>query len=123
VSAAAASYVVNGLLEAGVAVGAVKTGKAPWVHHAAFALTAGFTASALAAGMATRHRASVAALIPASVSLMLLPRLGASPLRRHAILAASAAPSYAGAVGLTWWVHGTARRDPPAQDDQRPTAA
>jgi hypothetical protein len=123
VTSAAASYVVNGLLGGAVALGALKTTRAPWIHHAAFAMTAGLTASALAGGIATRHRAEVAALLPATVSLVLLPRLGARPLSRHALVAATAAPSYAGAVGLTWWVHGTTRRDPRAEDDQRPTAA
>ncbi|WP_375423979.1 hypothetical protein [uncultured Friedmanniella sp.] len=94
--AAAGSYLASCCLGTGVAAGVVVTGRARWVHHALYVLTATLTGVALVAAASTR-RPSGWWLLPTAVPLALVPYAG-SRLPRHALVAASAAPFYAAAL-------------------------
>ena len=98
VTAAAVSYAGNAAFGTAVAIGAIDNGRIRWVHHALYVVTSSLTAVALAAGVIERRAAGLA-LLPAAGPLLALPYAGGS-LRRHAVLAGSAAPAYAIAVIL-----------------------
>ena len=100
VTAAALSYAGNAAFGTAVAVGAIDNGRIGWVHHALYVVTSSLTAVALVAAVA-EHRAAGLALLPAAGPLLALPYAGGS-LRRHALLAGSAAPAYVIAVVLAW---------------------
>ena len=100
VTAAALSYAGNAAFGTAVAVGAIDNGRIRWVHHALYVVTSSLTAVALVAAVAERRAAGLA-LLPAAGPLLALPYAGGS-LRRHALLAGSAAPAYVIAVVLAW---------------------
>ena len=100
VTAAAVSYAGNAAFGTAVAIGAIDNGRIRWVHHALYVVTSSLTAVALAAGVIERRAAGLA-LLPAAGPLLALPYAGGS-LRRHAVLAGSAAPAYVIAVVLAW---------------------
>ncbi|MCY1136435.1 hypothetical protein OWR29_00380 [Actinoplanes sp. Pm04-4] len=103
VTAAATSYVVNAAFGTAVAAGVVDNSRIRWVHHALFTATASLTVIAVAAGVLERRPAGLA-LLPALGPLAVLPYAGGR-LRRHAVLAGSAAPAYAAALVSVWRSH------------------
>ncbi|MEU8819628.1 hypothetical protein [Actinoplanes sp. NPDC048796] len=100
VTAAAASYAANAAFGAAVAAKVIDNRRLRWVHHGLFVATSSLTALALAAAAVERRPAGLA-LLPAVGPLSALPYAGAG-IRRHATLAASAAPAFAAAVVLAW---------------------
>jgi hypothetical protein len=98
VTAAAASYAANTAFGVAVAAGALDNGRIRWVHHALYATTASFTAIALAASAVERRRVGLV-LLPAVVPLTALPYAGGR-LRRHVVLAGTAAPAFVAALVL-----------------------
>ncbi|GAB2625540.1 hypothetical protein Aab01nite_85680 [Paractinoplanes abujensis] len=103
VTAAATSYVANAAFGAAVATGVVDNARIRWVHHALFSATASLTVLAVAAAARERRPAGLA-LLPALGPLAVLPYAGGR-LRRHATLAASAAPAYGAALVSVWRSH------------------
>lgn len=93
---AAVSYLASCALGTGVATGVVVTGRARWVHHALYVVTATLTGLALGAAAYGRRRSGWW-LLPAAVPLAVVPYAG-SRLPRHALVAAAAAPFYAAAL-------------------------
>ena len=100
VTAAAVSYAGNAAFGTAVAVGAIDNARIRWVHHALYVVTSSLTAVAVVAGVVERRAAGLA-LLPAAGPLLALPYAGGS-LRRHAVLAGSAAPAFVTAVVLAW---------------------
>ena len=100
VTAATVSYAGNVVFGAAVAAGVVDNRRIRWVHSALYVLTSALTTAALAAS-AFERRAAGLALLPAAGPLIALPYAGGR-LRRHAVLAGSAAPAYATALVLSW---------------------
>lgn len=100
ITAAAASYATNAAFGTAVAAGAIDNRRIRWVHHALFIATASFTALALAASTIQRRPAGLA-LLPTVGPLAALPYLRGT-VRRHATVAAIAAPAFATAVVLAW---------------------
>lgn len=94
--AAAGSYLASCALGTSVATGALVTGRARWVHHALYVVTATLTGLALAAAASGRRRSGWW-LLPAAVPLAVVPYAG-SRAPRHILVAASAAPFYAAAL-------------------------
>jgi hypothetical protein len=99
VTAASASYAGNVAFGAGVATGVIDNARITWVHHALFITTATLTGLAIAASAVERRPAGLA-LLPAVVPLAALPYIRGGGIRRHATVAALAAPSYAAALVL-----------------------
>lgn len=99
ITAASASYAGNAAFGAGVAAGLIDNSRIRWVHHALFVTTASLTGLALAASALERRRAGLA-LLPAVVPLAALPYVRGGGVRRHAAVAALAAPAYAAALVL-----------------------
>lgn len=94
--AAAGSYVASCALGTAVGTGVLVTGRARWVHHALYVVTATLTALALAAAASSRRRSGWW-LLPAAVPLAVVPYAGSRP-PGHVLVAASAAPFYAAAL-------------------------
>ncbi|MFG1923118.1 hypothetical protein [Cryptosporangium sp. NPDC048952] len=103
VTAAAAGYGANVAFGTAVAVGVVDNRRIRWVHHALYAATASLTVTALVAS-AVERRAVGLALLPAIGPLAALPYAGGR-LRRHAVLAGTAAPAFGAALALAWRSH------------------
>jgi hypothetical protein len=103
VTAAAASYAVNAAFGAAVATRVIDNRRIRWVHHVLFSATASLTVIAVAAGALGRRPAALA-LLPALGPLSALPYAGGG-VRRHAVLAGSAAPAYAAGLVLVWRSH------------------
>lgn len=100
VTAATAGYLTNAAFGTLVATGIVDNSRIKWVHHALFITTASLTVPALIAGLVSRRPVGIA-LAPATLTLAVLPYAGGR-LRRHAVVAATAAPSYLTALVLAW---------------------
>ena len=100
ITAAAVSYAGNAAFGAAVAVGAIDNGRIRWIHHALYIATTSLTTVAFAVGAIERRPAGFA-LLPAFGPLIALPYAGGR-LRRHAVLAGSAAPAFATALVLAW---------------------
>jgi len=100
VTAAAASYAANTAFGTAVAAGVVDNRRLRWVHHALYFATASLTAAALAAGAVERRSAGLV-LLPAVGPLAALPYAGGR-LRRHTVLAGTAAPAFVSALVLAW---------------------
>jgi hypothetical protein len=94
--AAAGSYLASCALGTAVATGVLVTGRARWVHHALYVVTATLTGLALA-GAARERRRFGWWLLPAALPLAVVPYAG-SRLPRHALVAVAAAPCYAAAL-------------------------
>lgn len=90
--AATTSYVINCALGGGVATGRIRTGRLRWVHHALYGTTAALTTVAISSLGWSRSRAGWL-LLPAGVSLALIPYVSARS-RKHPAVALSAAPFY-----------------------------
>lgn len=95
-TAAAASYLLNCALGAGVALRVLDTSGARWVHHAVYVSTALLTAGA-GADLARRHRPAFWRLLPAAVPLSAIPAVPARS-RWHPVIAGTAAPAYLAAL-------------------------
>jgi hypothetical protein len=100
VTAAAASYATNAAFGTAVAAGVIDNRRIRWVHHALYGATAAFTAGALASSAFENRRAGLV-LLPAVGPLAALPYAGGR-LRRHAVLAGTAAPAFVAALVLAW---------------------
>lgn len=100
VTAAAAGYAANTAFGTAVAVGLVDNRRIRWVHQALYVSTASLTALALVAGAIERRPAGLV-LLPAVGPLVALPYVGGR-LRRHAVVAGTAAPAFAAALALAW---------------------
>lgn len=100
VTAAAVSYASNAAFGTAVAAGVIDNKRIRWVHHALYVMTASLTTAALAACAIERRPAGLA-LLPAAGPLLALPYAGGR-LRRHAVLAGSAAPAFATALVIAW---------------------
>lgn len=100
VTAATAGYLTNAAFGTLVATGVVDNSRITWVHHALFITTASLTVPAVGVGLLRRRSVGIA-LAPATLTLAALPYAGGR-LRRHATLAATAAPSYLTALVLAW---------------------
>ncbi len=94
--AAAGSYLASCVLGTSVATGVLVTGRARWVHHALYVVTATLTGLALAAAASSRRRSGWW-LLPVAVPLAVVPYAGSRP-PGHVLVAASAAPFYAAAL-------------------------
>ena len=93
---AIAGYAANCLLGVAVATRAVRLGRARWLHHALYVVTA--TTATVAASSALWGRSLPgAALLPALVPLALVPYRSAT-MPRHVAAAAAAAPAYVAAT-------------------------
>ena len=100
VRVATVAYAANCLLGGAVAVGAVRLGRARWLHHALFVVTAA-TAGAAATSAVWARSLPGAALVPALVPLGLVP-YRSSTVRRHVAAATAPAPAYlAAAIALS----------------------
>jgi hypothetical protein len=99
-TAAGVGYASNVAFGVAVATGVIDNRRIRWVHHALFVATTTLTAAALIAG-AAGHRRSTLALLPAIVPLAILPYAGGG-IRRHAAIAAVAAPSFTTAIVMAW---------------------
>ncbi|MBM9469256.1 hypothetical protein [Nakamurella leprariae] len=108
VVSATACWLVNCTLGLGVATGTLDTSRARWIHHAAYAATAGLTAAA-GLVLAVRRDRAVVRLLPAALPLAAIPFVPARTAG-HAALGASLAPAYAATL---WAVRGR-RPDRPA---------
>jgi hypothetical protein len=95
VRVAIASYAANCLLGVAVATHAVRLGRARWLHHALYVVTAS-TATAAASSALWARSVPGAALLPALVPLALVPYRSAT-MRRHVVAATAAAPAYVAA--------------------------
>ncbi|MGI4896773.1 MAG: hypothetical protein ACRYF3_16845 [Janthinobacterium lividum] len=84
---------MNCALGGAVALRVLDTSDFRWVHHAVYIATVALTAAA-AVDLARRRDAALFRLLPVAVPLALIPRVSARS-RRHALVAASAAPAYA----------------------------
>ena len=99
-TAAAIGYLTNAVFGTLVAAGVIDNSRIRWVHHTLFVTTASLTVPALAADVLV-HRRGGWALLPATLTLAVLPWAGGRT-RRHALVAATAAPSYLTALVLAW---------------------
>jgi hypothetical protein len=93
---AIASYAANCLLGVAVATRTVRLGRARWLHHALYVLTA-TTATAAASSALWARSLPGAALLPALLPLALVPYRSAT-VPRHVAAATAAAPSYVAAA-------------------------
>lgn len=94
--AASLSYLASCALGAGVATGLLRTGRARWVHHALYVVTATLTGLSLGSAAWRGHRSGWW-LLPAAVPLAVVPYAG-TRLPRHAVVAVAAAPFYVAAL-------------------------
>jgi MFS family permease len=99
-TAAATSYALNCALGTSVAAHRLDTSGWRWVHHAAYVLAAVASAAAFICAVRRRHPAA-AAIAPAAVPLLLIPRVSAKT-RGHVAIALSAAPFVATGTVLAW---------------------
>jgi hypothetical protein len=97
--AASVSYLVNCALGSAVAIGAVRTGRWGWTHHAVYITTSILTAAA-AVALVSRHRRGGLAVLPALVPLAVIPFAGTRGAR-HPTIALAAAPFFAASVVQT----------------------
>lgn len=97
IRAAAGCYAANCALGTAVALGALDTSRARWVHHGLYIATCAMTALALSSPLWTaddrRARRGAAALAAAAVPLAAIPFVRARS-RRHPLLALTAAPFF-----------------------------
>ena len=95
--AAAGCYAANCALGTAVALGALDTSRARWVHHGLYITTCAVTALALSAPLwtpgARRARRGATALAPVIAPLTAIPFVRART-HRHPVLALAAAPFY-----------------------------
>jgi hypothetical protein len=96
VRVAVAAYAANCLLGIAVATRTVRLGRARWLHHALYVVTAATASTAATSAVWARSLAG-AALVPALVPLGLVPYRSAT-MRRHVAAATAAAPAYLAAV-------------------------
>jgi hypothetical protein len=94
--AAVASYTANCLLGIAVATRTVRLGRARWLHHALYVVTAASAAAAASSALWARSLPG-AALLPALVPLALVPYRSAT-VPRHVVAATAAAPAYLAAI-------------------------
>lgn len=99
-TAATTSYVANCALGTGVASGVIDTSNVRWVHHVLYVCTTVLTGLALVALTRERNRAGIL-LAPVAIPLALLPRRGAR-MRRHSLIALTAAPFYSWSLLKAW---------------------
>jgi hypothetical protein len=90
------SYAANCLLGVAVASRALHLGRARWLHHALYVVTA-TTATAAASSAVWARSVPGAALLPALVPLALVP-YRSSTVPRHVLAATAAAPAYVAAL-------------------------
>jgi hypothetical protein len=93
---AVASYAANCLLGVAVATRTLRLGRARWLHHALYVVTA-TTATASASSALWARSLPGAALLPALVPLALVPYRSAT-VPRHVVAATAAAPAYVAAT-------------------------
>lgn len=96
VRVAIAAYAANCLLGLAVASRAVRLGRARWLHHALFVVTAATAGTAASSAIWARSRAG-SALVPALLPLALVPYRSAT-VRQHIVAATTAAPAYLAAA-------------------------
>jgi hypothetical protein len=90
------SYAANCLLGIAVATRAVRLGRARWLHHALYVVTATTATAAATSALWARSRPG-SALVPALVPLALVPYRSGT-VRRHVVAATAAAPAYLAAI-------------------------
>jgi hypothetical protein len=93
---AIASYAANCLLGVAVATRTLRLGRARWLHHALYVVTA-TTATAAASSAVWARSLPGAALLPGLVPLALVPYRSAT-VPRHVVAATAAAPAYVAAT-------------------------
>ena len=99
-TAATTSYLANCALGTMVATGALRTGRAHWVHHAMYITTASLAGVAASSLFWSRNRAGLL-LLPAAVPLVLIPAIS-SHSRRHIVTALAAAPFFVASLYKAW---------------------
>jgi hypothetical protein len=96
ITAASVTYIVNCALGSAVAIGAVRTGRWRWTHHALY-ITTSILTTAAAVALLIRNRPAGLAVLPALVPLAVIPFAGTHG-HRHPMLALAAAPFFAASV-------------------------